>query len=152
MVGNSGDISRMEINGFTSSWVSYSYNLRPLNLNDIYHVDATNIYAVGNNGAILQSTDGYMWQLVPSGTRKRLNTTRFGWANQGMIGGEQGYLARLNNTGVVVPVSTGITANITDLKLGSGTQVFATTENSQIIQVANISSVNYFYHYVNSTR
>ena len=59
-------------------------------LSGIYAIDSLNVWAVGQNGLIVHTTDGGVsWDSVPSGTSRRLTTVEFIDAETGFVGGEE---------------------------------------------------------------
>ena len=68
-------------------------------LEDIYFVNATTGWAVGENGVIFATTDGETWKALSSGSEEKLRSVRFidtetGWA----VGGDMGVNVILHTT------------------------------------------------------
>ena len=80
------------------TWVKQPTNTEDI-LEDIYFVNATTGWAVGENGVIFATTDGETWKALSSGSEEKLRSVRFidtetGWA----VGGDMGVNVILHTT------------------------------------------------------
>ena len=69
-------------------------------LNDVFVVDSLNVYAVGDSGAIIKTTDGgEKWILKNSGTIANLKDIQFIGDSLGWIVGEYGVILKTTDKG-----------------------------------------------------
>ena len=60
-------------------------------LEDMYFINGTTGWAVGENGVIFTTTDGNNWKALDSGSEEKLRSVRFVSANTGWaVGGDMG--------------------------------------------------------------
>jgi len=108
--GKNGDL----LLGTANSW-SYNMNtITPLAINDVQAAGTNNIYAVGNEGALLQTLNGGSnWKILPTATAVSFNAVKFNTsattnippAYKGLIAGDNGLLLKSTVTGTIVGLS-----------------------------------------------
>lgn len=81
-------------------------------LNDVYAVNENLVFAVGNNGTILKTTDGgTTWVTKTSGTAQNLTRVQFANANVGYAIGFNGALLKTLNSGENWNIISTLTTN-----------------------------------------
>jgi len=74
--GDSKGIVYTSLNG--SEWVYQTMNIADIKMLDKVAFGNGHFIAVGDSGAVIESTDGIAWTLIPSGTTKQLTGITFG--------------------------------------------------------------------------
>ena len=61
-----------------------------LSLSAVYAIDSLNVWAVGQKGLIIHTSDGGVtWDSIPNGTTRNLYTVEFINADTGFVGGRE---------------------------------------------------------------
>ena len=72
------------------TWLKQPTNTEDI-LEDMYFINGTTGWAVGENGVIFTTTDGNSWKALDSGSEEKLRSVRFVSANTGWaVGGDMG--------------------------------------------------------------
>ncbi|MFI5140715.1 MAG: RHS repeat-associated core domain-containing protein, partial [Bacteroidia bacterium] len=105
-----------------------STNIFSQTINKAHFSDANNGYLVGDNGFIRHTADGITWQIVPPDVNRThldtLNNVFTYQADQALIVGQKGYLAKINTVNTPALISTtalGGTPDLNDISFGSNT-------------------------------
>ncbi|MBC7412320.1 MAG: hypothetical protein H7331_07690, partial [Bacteroidia bacterium] len=163
IVGNNGELltaSPISSSGI-GTVVTYTQNITPLALNDIqYEATSNSIYAVGNDGTVLQKIATNGWQTLISSTAQKLNQIKLSNATKALIAANNGVLinATLPTTNITMVntlIATGSNKHIYDIAQ-TGNQVYIVGENNMVgyspnitlptpvFTLANVSSANTF--------
>ena len=155
-VGKNGDIFTGAVSGATITWTNNSKGNNPLPLNDIQAAGAQNIYAVGNDGSVLQTVNGVDWTTLSSSTTEQLNAIKFNTLNNaatagttGLVAGNNGILFRqvvtvsptpatVASTIALTPITTSTTENLYDIALNTSNFAYTSGGHGTLISIPNI--------------
>jgi len=148
VVGKDGEIFKDSLVTTTPIWVDQSNNLKLLPLNDIqtdFHSTPA-LYAVGNNGTLLQKRPGFSWKKIATTANVSLNSIKFFNRTIGIIAGDKAklvsvavnvssnYTVALSN----VSVPAGVTDNLNDVVAPGSAKVYAVGNNGLVLSMNNI--------------
>jgi RHS repeat-associated protein len=119
--GTSGKMFMGESNtpGTTSiDWTERS-QIFPLYVKDAAVLGQDHIVAVGLDGTLLETGDGYYWKLIPAGLTGNLNAISYNDQSKGLIVGDAGKCWKINSatafSPVISAVSMPVQANLYDV-------------------------------------
>jgi photosystem II stability/assembly factor-like uncharacterized protein len=103
-------------------------------LNSIYFTDASNGYAVGNNGTILKTTNaGISWVAKSSGTTSNLNSIYFINTTTGYIVGDNGTILTTNDSSTWATQAGGTNNNLNSVYFTDANHGYAVGANGIIL-------------------
>ncbi|MCW3084167.1 MAG: repeat-associated core domain protein, partial [Bacteroidetes bacterium] len=148
--GTGGELFRADLSG-TVVWHNQTKVTAPLPLNDIQAAGAGTVYAVGNDGSMLQSTDaGVNWNTMVTGTATQLNAIKFNTANDastagtvGLIAGNDGKLWKQTiSTGTVTlsAITLPRSENMYDIALNTSNKAYVAGANGTVLYIPDITS------------
>jgi murein DD-endopeptidase MepM/ murein hydrolase activator NlpD/photosystem II stability/assembly factor-like uncharacterized protein len=143
--GMNGDIYKGVFNTSNISWKNESRKVQPVALNDIKYAGGTTLYAVGNDGTILQTSDSANWKTLTSGTAAKLNAVSPYSANSGLVAGNAGYFGKFSSSGNLSNLSKiniGTTKNLNNIAISSNHKAYLS---------GNVGTIIYIHDYTAST-
>jgi len=112
-------------------------------LNDVYLLDDTNLWSVGNNGRIIraskaESSNAAAFIAQPSGVTGQLNSVFMLNLDFGWVAGAGGVILRTTDGGLTwTASSSGVTANLRDLHFTDADHGWATGDGGLILSTSN---------------
>ena len=114
--------------------------------NDIYLINSTTGWAVGNNGIIIKTTDGTSWnyQINPDTSDQSLYNAFFLNATEGWTVGSGGVILHTTNGGVLWTIEgTGMTSNmLTTVHFTSSKNGYVLGNNKTLLKYTLITGIN----------
>ncbi|MHB8259764.1 MAG: M91 family zinc metallopeptidase [Bacteroidia bacterium] len=151
VVGDSGGIYKDTSLISAPSWAASSAAVEFAPLNDIQAdgISTAAVYAVGNNGTLLQKTpSSSTWKKITTGTTKNLNSIKFYYDTLGIIAANNAYMFKLGiNTSnyaiTTIPIAppSYITQNLNDIAVNHiSKQVFAVGNGGVAMYINDITA------------
>jgi photosystem II stability/assembly factor-like uncharacterized protein len=108
-------------------------------LNDIFFANANNGYAVGDNGTVVNTSDGgTTWTLKPTGISTALNSCHFTSTTTGFVVGDGGVILKTTDNGTTwTPQTSGTTETLTSIFFINTNNGYIAGENGVILKTTN---------------
>lgn len=148
VVGNDGDIFKDSVVTSSTTWIDESNRLQILPLNDIQtdnHPGTPALYAVGNNGTLLQRRTGLSWKKIATSASVNLNAVKFLNRTIGVIAGDKAKMISVDvdpSTYTVAVTSLNTlnqTANLNDVVVNNLGNVYAVGNGGLVLSMNSIS-------------
>ncbi len=131
-VGEAGQIAKTLDGG--QNWNILSYNAG-VDLNDILRLNLDTAFAIGDNGVIVQTTDGINWINITSGTTYNLNN--IGYFNDSIaviIGDTGAILKSIDGGNNWAPILSGTLANLNNIYTVNDSVAYVVGGNNTILK------------------
>ncbi|MBK8705989.1 MAG: hypothetical protein IPN33_22160 [Saprospiraceae bacterium] len=143
--GVGGDLFK----GTATTWTDNSPNVSPLAIQDVQAAGINTIYAVGNEGTLLQTSNGSDWKTVPTATAVPFNALKFNTTPTvaapatyaGLIAGDNGLLLRSAVTPGAVALTTILVAtqeNLYDVALNTANNAYVAGAHGTLVSIPNL--------------
>tara|TARA_B100000809_G_C15120256_1_gene524014 strand:- start:92 stop:2716 length:2625 start_codon:yes stop_codon:yes gene_type:complete len=134
-VGEAGQIAKTLDGG--QNWNILSYNAG-VDLKGVWRLNLDTAFAIGDNGVIVQTTDGINWANINSGTTKNLNNIGYFNDSTAIIIGDSGTILKsIDGGNNWIPIFSVTLANLANIYTVNDSVAYVVGSNSTILKTVD---------------